>query len=65
MGWFVFFLQQLLTWLQNPKNAHIHNACTVVFIGGTGGRDTAGLGGKGGPYRLVRLFWGCAVYLFN
>ena len=24
----------------------------TVCIGGTGGRDTAGLGGKGGPYRL-------------
>ncbi len=22
------------------------------WAGGTGGRDTAGLGGKGGPYRL-------------
>lgn len=24
-----------------------------TWAGGTGGRDTAGLGGKGGPYRLV------------
>lgn len=23
-----------------------------TWAGGTGGRDTAGLGGKGGPYRL-------------
>ena len=23
-----------------------------MWAGGTGGRDTAGLGGKGGPYRL-------------
>lgn len=23
-----------------------------IWAGGTGGRDTAGLGGKGGPYRL-------------
>jgi hypothetical protein len=26
-----------------------------TWAGGTGGRDTAGLGGKGGPYRMVRV----------
>lgn len=38
-----------------------------TWAGGTGGRDTAGLGGKGGPYRLdaghkvhqVQLFFYC------
>jgi hypothetical protein len=25
-----------------------------TFAGGTGGRDTAGLGGVGGPYRLAK-----------
>lgn len=40
-----------------PKHGKIdaHNAPHVggnQWAGGTGGRDTAGLGGKGGPYRL-------------
>jgi hypothetical protein len=43
-----------------PKNCKNipHNqflTCTLggnTWAGGTGGRDTAGLGGKGGPYRL-------------
>ena len=26
-----------------------------TWAGGTGGRDTAGLGGKGGPYRLDKV----------
>jgi hypothetical protein len=34
----------------------VGNACSSsggnTWAGGTGGRDTAGLGGKGGPYRL-------------
>jgi len=25
-----------------------------TWAGGTGGRDTAGMGGKGGPYRLYK-----------
>ena len=34
----------------DPSNApHIGGN---TWAGGTGGRDTAGLGGKGGPYRL-------------
>lgn len=34
----------------DPKNApHVGGN---TWAGGTGGRDTAGLGGKGGPYRL-------------
>ena len=28
-----------------------------TWAGGTGGRDTAGLGGKGGPYRLDKVGW--------
>ncbi len=34
---------------------HRFKVCNVIhaLILGTGGRDTAGLGGKGGPYRLV------------
>ncbi|XP_059823780.1 von Willebrand factor A domain-containing protein 8 [Hypanus sabinus] len=40
-----------------PKHGRVdlHNAPHVggnTWAGGTGGRDTAGLGGKGGPYRL-------------
>lgn len=35
----------------DPKNTpHVGGN---QWAGGTGGRDTAGLGGKGGPYRLV------------
>jgi hypothetical protein len=30
-----------------------------TWAGGTGGRDTAGLGGKGGPYRLVIVIFDC------
>lgn len=34
----------------DPENApHVGGN---TWAGGTGGRDTAGLGGKGGPYRL-------------
>ena len=34
----------------DPNNApHVGGN---TWAGGTGGRDTAGLGGKGGPYRL-------------
>ena len=34
----------------DPRNApHVGGN---TWAGGTGGRDTAGLGGKGGPYRL-------------
>lgn len=34
----------------DPKNApHVGGN---TWAGGTGGRDTAGLGGRGGPYRL-------------
>ncbi|XP_013855455.1 von Willebrand factor A domain-containing protein 8 [Austrofundulus limnaeus] len=43
--------------VSSPKHGKIdpHNAPHVggnQWAGGTGGRDTAGLGGKGGPYRL-------------
>ncbi|XP_037542623.1 von Willebrand factor A domain-containing protein 8 [Nematolebias whitei] len=43
--------------VSTPKHGKIdpHNAPHVggnQWAGGTGGRDTAGLGGKGGPYRL-------------
>ncbi|RVE39896.1 hypothetical protein evm_015454, partial [Chilo suppressalis] len=35
---------------EDPKNEpHVGGN---TWAGGTGGRDTAGLGGKGGPYRL-------------
>lgn len=35
---------------EDPKNdPHVGGN---TWAGGTGGRDTAGLGGKGGPYRL-------------
>lgn len=42
-----------------------------TWAGGTGGRDTAGLGGKGGPYRLdaghtvhqVSFWWCCRLLL--
>jgi hypothetical protein len=34
----------------DPKNTpHVGGN---TWAGGTGGRDTAGLGGRGGPYRL-------------
>uniref|UniRef100_A0A3Q2ZT42 von Willebrand factor A domain containing 8 n=1 Tax=Kryptolebias marmoratus TaxID=37003 RepID=A0A3Q2ZT42_KRYMA len=43
--------------VSTPKHGKIdpHNAPHIggnQWAGGTGGRDTAGLGGKGGPYRL-------------
>ena len=42
--------------VDSPKHGKIDadNAPNVggnTWAGGTGGRDTAGLGGKGGPYR--------------
>ena len=40
----------VLTYKVDPDNApHVGGN---TWAGGTGGRDTAGLGGKGGPYRL-------------
>ena len=52
---FVFRLSGADT--SEPKHGKIDgdNAPHVggnTWAGGTGGRDTAGLGGKGGPYRL-------------
>ncbi|NWV00268.1 VWA8 protein, partial [Upupa epops] len=43
--------------VSSPKHGRVDpdNAPHVggnTWAGGTGGRDTAGLGGKGGPYRL-------------
>ena len=39
-----------MNWQEDPDNApHVGGN---TWAGGTGGRDTAGLGGKGGPYRL-------------
>ena len=40
----------MLPWQIDPSNApHVGGN---TWAGGTGGRDTAGLGGKGGPFRL-------------
>ena len=40
----------LCSYKVDPSNApHVGGN---TWAGGTGGRDTAGLGGKGGPYRL-------------
>ena len=40
----------VLTYKVHPDNApHVG---VNTWAGGTGGRDTAGLGGKGGPYHL-------------
>ena len=41
---------RLILFQVDPNNApHVGGN---TWAGGTGGRDTAGLGGKGGPYRL-------------
>lgn len=44
------FANLLILFQVDPDNApHVGGN---TWAGGTGGRDTAGLGGKGGPYRL-------------
>jgi len=57
LGWYVFFSFYLsfrfLVSRSTNNNAHTH---THTHTGGTGGSDTAGLGGRGGPYRLDKGF---------
>ena len=46
----IVFAKSPIVFQVDPNNApHVGGN---TWAGGTGGRDTAGLGGKGGPYRL-------------
>ena len=48
--WLWFLLIVMICLKVDPDN--VPHVGGNTWAGGTGGRDTAGLGGKGGPYRL-------------